>query len=167
MTNSTAAAPAKDDHARQNAAAWMDTVAQMVSALECDYDRLQELLYNEERTEEENVELRELVASVTIDGDQMESAEAARERITESPLSVQVRSGWTDPGAEFEAEEFEILLSTGGPALRIRGELDQHKQPSRAYLQYQDWGTPWTDYLGENMDGGALLTFYQQFYFGE
>ena len=158
---------AEKNHAESNAAAWMDTIAQMVAALECDYDRLEELLNDEERTEEENEELRELVASVTIDGDQMESAEAARERITESPLSVQVRSGWVDPGAEFEAEEFEILLSTGGPALRIRGELDQHKQPSRAYLQYQDWGTPWTDYVADNFDGDALATFCQQFYFGE
>ena len=41
------------------------------------------------------------------------------------PLSVLVRSGWYIPGtAPGYAEEFEILLSTGGPACRIIGQLD-------------------------------------------
>jgi len=33
--------------------------------------------------------------------------------------------------AEAKAEEFCILLTTGGPALRIRGELNQHMEPDR------------------------------------
>ena len=111
-------------------------------------------------------EFAQLTADATIDGEVCEDGEAARERIQESPLSVQVRSGWANPGEEMQAEEFEILLSTGGPALRIMGELDEHKQPSRAYLQYQDWGTPWTDFFGE-IESSTLLTFCQQFYFGE
>jgi hypothetical protein len=56
-------------------------------------------------------------------------------------------------------------LSTGGPALRIRGELDEHKQPDRAWLEYQDWGTPWTQYFDVEQD--TLLQFCQVFYFGE
>jgi hypothetical protein len=60
-----------------------------------------------------------------------------------------------------------ILLSTGGPALRIRGELDEYKQPYRAWLEYQDWFTPWTEYHGDNVDTDALLAFAAYFYFGE
>ena len=90
----------------------------------------------------------------------------ARQRIDEDPLSVQVRSGWTDPGQKFAADEYEILLCTGGPAVRIIGELDQYTQPDRARLQYQDWGTPWTELL-EPRDMQALIAYASNFYFGE
>lgn len=154
------------NHARENAAAWMSSVAQMVAALEVDYDRLAELREQDERDEAEAEEFRELTEAATVDGDLMEDREEAERRITEAPLSVQVRSGWVDPGAEMTAEEFEVLLTTGGPALRIRGELDSG-QPHRAWLEYQDWGTAWTEYHGENADQATLLAFCQQFYFGE
>ena len=49
---------------------------------------------------------------------------------------------------------------------RIMGELDEHKQPSRAWLERQDWGTPWTHHYVKDF-GVTLLTFCQQFYFGE
>jgi len=97
------------------------------------------------------------------------SKEDAEQRIQEDPLSVQVRSGWYSPGASGEdiaPEEFEILLCTGGPAVRILGELNGHNEPSRAYMQYQDWGTPWTGYYEPGI-GDALLEYAQQFYFGE
>lgn len=91
--------------------------------------------------------------------------EAAREVIMEDPLSVQVRSGWASSKEEFEAEEFEILLCTGGPAVRIRGELDGG-EPSRAWIEYQDWYTPWTQ-LFDGIEQDTLLTYCRQFYFGE
>jgi hypothetical protein len=71
----------------------------------------------------------------------------ARQRIDEDPLSVEVRSDWSAPGESLEATEFRILLCTGGPAVQIRGELDRG-EPVRAWLEYQDWGTPWTRYFG-------------------
>jgi hypothetical protein len=58
-----------------------------------------------------------------------------------------------------------LLLSTGGPAVRILGELDSYCQPYRPALQYQDWGTPWQDHSESNID--ALLWFADQFYYGE
>ena len=61
----------------------------------------------------------------------------ARMSILEDALSVEVRSGWVSLGADrvpMEPEEFCILLTTGGPAVRIRGELDEHKEPSRACI---------------------------------
>lgn len=118
-------------------------------------------------------ELRELAEIAEYeDGYPCKSQEDARERIEESALSVQVRGGWYIPGEAHdrigEPEEFEILLTTGGPALRIRGELDEHCQPRRAWLEYQDWGTPWTEFLGpEAPSQDDLLAFASVFYFGE
>lgn len=169
-------------------------IAEMVAALECNYDRLEEM--KEERADlasevdqavrdrlvgddlaevhsalsewdaENGEELKELVAAA---GD-CESQEDAAQRIQEDPLSVEVRSGWTTVGEPMEAEGFTILLGTGGPAVRIRGELGPHNQPSRAWIEAQDWFTPWTEYTG-SYDGGrymeTLLTYCQQFYFGD
>ena len=87
------------------------------------------------------------------------------QRIEESVLSVMVRDGWRAPGADREPpEEYEILLATGGPALRIFGTLDQHCQPATAELQMQDWGTPWTRYPAPEE---TLLRFASVFWFGE
>ena len=83
----------------------------------------------------------------------------ARQRIREDPFSVEVRSDWTNPGEPLEPSEFMILLCTGGPAVRIVGE------PCRAWLEYQDWGTPWTRYFGA--DSATLCQYASQFYFGE
>lgn len=183
----------EEDHAYQNAQAWAESISQMVLALECDYDRLEELKdarnalseeFNADPanagvdfdnwvrnqvgfTSEDADELAELEAACIIDGSEMKNSDQAIERIQESPLSLEVRSGWTSPGDTMEAEDFCILLSTGGPALRIRGELDQYKEPRRAWLEYQDWGTPWTEYHGEGCSNDDLLTFCRQFYFGE
>lgn len=90
----------------------------------------------------------------------------ARQRINEDALSVQIRSGWYTPGETPEPEEFEILLSTGGPATRIIGELDESREPYRARLQCQDWFTPWTDvYIQDATD--TLLDYARCFYYGE
>lgn len=102
------------------------------------------------------------------DGDEDDDArEKAQQEIQEDPLSIQVRSGWHAVGEESTPEEFEILLDTGGPAVRIVGELDRG-EPTRARLETQDWGTPWTEYRGA-WGGGAdvLLTYARQFHFGE
>lgn len=97
-----------------------------------------------------------------LDGD---NSDIAYEAIQDDPLSVQVRTGWYTPGQEAEPEEFEILLCTGGPAVRIVGDLDRYKQPANAYIEYQDWGTPWTELRHSESD--AVLTYCQQFYYGD
>lgn len=95
-----------------------------------------------------------------------ERSEEAEQRIGESVLSVSVRDGWHTPGAPSEdgPEEYEVLLSTGGPALRIWGKLREHGEPDTAELQMQDWGTPWTRYPAPEE---TLLAFVRCFYFGE
>lgn len=100
----------------------------------------------------------------TADG--CESEEDARQRIYEDALSVEVRSDWHTPGDDSGSKEFQILLCTGGPAVRIRGELDQHCEPCRAWLEYQDWLTPWTERINREGDQEALLTYARCFYFG-
>jgi hypothetical protein len=100
-----------------------------------------------------------------LDSDDDDAVDLARERIQGGPLSLQVRGGWRDPGQSDTAEEYELLLATGGPAVRIRGELDQWQEPATARLEVQDWFTPWTEY--QDTDSNVLLTYVSCFYFGE
>jgi hypothetical protein len=193
-----------ENHAEEQARAQLASIVSMVAALECDYDRLEELRevrhelpdgYETDPvvggyvwrcpskdvgsrrfdTEEDaiiaawahaNPGEAQYLAELENDAGDCENRDDASERIQDGPLSVQVRSGWYSPGETPEAEEFEILLCTGGPAVRILGELDEHHQPSRAWIEYQDWGTPWTHYY-EKDSGEVLLAYCQQFYFGE
>lgn len=146
------------DHAEDNARAWLSSIVEMVAGL-------------------------------TLQGDDYEKPDHAATAIAEAPLSVMVRSGWYAPTSgegycpETAPAEYEILLTTGGPACRIIGELDGNCEPTTAELQKQDWGTPWTRVplltaeecllsyeefspIAESRRN-ALLTFAQQFYYGE
>lgn len=138
-----------------------ESIAEMVAALDCDYDRLDELKDSESLDEAEKEELAELLDAA----DDCKNRDEALEVIQEDALSVEVRSGWAPVGDCLQAEEFAILITTGGPAARIRGELDEYRQPARAWLEVQDWGTPWTRYYDASQD--VLLTYAQCFYFGE
>lgn len=109
----------------------------------------------EEQAQDQFESIEELLA--------IENGEERCQQIQEKPLSVEFRSGWQTHG-ELEAAEYRILLCTGNPAVQIVGNLNQHKVPCTATLQYQDWFTPWeTNYVDER----TLLRFAQYFYFGE
>jgi hypothetical protein len=199
----------------------MDSIREMVAALECDYDRLEELkgerddweaeipedfavtplddddeakdratcgtcgrswddaiateytpapsgrcpfeAYHEtwaEANPDEAEELKELEEAAG----ECESREDAEQRIMEDPLSLQVRSGWCSSKEDMEPEEFELLLSTGGPAVRIIGEIDRG-QASKPRLQVQDWFKPWTNYNTDSEDDAALETYCNCFCF--
>lgn len=94
-------------------------------------------------------------------------AEWIEDECRESVLSVETREGWRCPGekASMEPTEFRILLSAGGPALRIIGELN-HGEPSRAWMEYQDWGTPWIRFHSNSPDRPCLW-FASLFFYGE
>ena len=109
--------------------------------------------------------------------DDYEAQDAIREEALNDALSVEFRSGWSTNSEDMKAEEFKILLSTGGPACQIIGKLDQYKQPTDIEIQYQDWGTPWENlvlnphYADLNInitnDAEALEWFCNCFYFGQ
>ena len=91
--------------------------------------------------------------------------DAARQRIEEGPLSVEVRTGWHSPGDEEGAkpEEYNILLGTGGPASRIIGDLDEDGHPISAHYEYQDWFKPWTRARLRGDDEDVLLRWASVF----
>jgi hypothetical protein len=150
-----------------------ESIAEMVAALECDYDRLGELREHAAGMHAElplDTDEAEELAELEKAAGECSDREDAEQRIYEDPLSVEFRSGWypyADKECPHPPEEFLILLSTGGPATRIIGELNEHCEPTRARLQAQDWFKPWTDYTGDAVSDDDLLTYCRCFYFGE
>lgn len=161
-----------------------DAIREMVKALQVDWERLKELreerddygpddpddndddvdpLTWAERCEEEAEELAELEAAA---GDCIDEDEA-RQRIHEDPLSIEL-GGWWTVGSEPEPTEYRILLTTGGPAVRIVGDLGQGNEPASASLEVQDWFKPWTEYRsGVNSHDEILEAYVACFYFGD
>jgi hypothetical protein len=174
-----------NEQAKRQAEAQLDSILAMVAALNCNYDRLEEL--QEERDDLESAiddaeeqgdtddarnaldfwvkENGEELQELRDEAGECKDRDEALERITDDALEVAVRSGWSTPG-ELEAEEYMILLCTGGPAVRIRGELSEYKEPESAWLEYQDWGTPW-EVLRLGADEDAVLMYARCFFFGE
>lgn len=123
-----------ENHAEQNAAAWLASILEMVAALDAETE-----------------------------------GDAAFSAIHESVLDVSVRTDWFSPGQQHDASvgEYAILLTTGGPALRLTGALDADAPDAWPRLEFQDWGTPWTEYLAAREHRAALQRFAACFYFGE
>ena len=156
------------NNAHLQARAQTDSIIAMVQALQCDYETLHDLQDTYLSLDAEAVcdwaealQMDELLA----EADGCTDEDEAHVRILEDALSVEVRSGWVTVDDPLEATEFAILLCTGGPAVRIRGELSEHGEPARAWLEYQDWGTPWSEYHGDNADQQALLAYAACFIF--
>ena len=105
---------------------------------------------------------------VTFEGDDYTNEDSLRDRATDGALSVEVRGPWYTPGSGegIHASEFQILISTGGPALRIIGDLTEYGEPDadNARMEVQDWGTPWTEYrpgaAGDADDWGAAWAWF-------
>lgn len=136
----------KDDHGKRQAHDQLESIQEMVEQLK--------------KTREER----------QYGGDAAEMAyEKAEQTIQEDALSVEVRGAWHAPGTESDivSEEFQILLCTGGPAVRIMGKLGSGFEPVRAWIEYQDWGTPWTEYRLTAEEEETVLTYARCFYFGE
>lgn len=191
MTTETLLTPSQaealDNHGLDQAKAQAASIVAMVAALTCDYDRLQELRDEREElasaaedpeSEDETAEALQALAqwddanaeelnTLEHEAAGCEDQESAQANIQEDPLEVQVRGGWVSlgyGGADNPPEEFYILLCTGGPAVRIMGELNEYGEPCRAWLEYQDWGTPWTRFF--DIEQSTLLTYCQEFGFG-
>jgi hypothetical protein len=111
-------------------------------------------LLNLEDDEEITDDHREQLA----DEDPEQIKDDAEQAIHDDPLEITYRSGWfnINDGMPEKPEEFCVLLTTGGPAVRIMGELDEHGNITRAYMQVQDWGTAWTDYYQPGIKGALM-----------
>ena len=149
------------NHAKQNAQGWAESIQCYIVAMdEESWTRRDELKGDEAILDaDDTAELAELTAQLS----EYDDADDARTQAEESALSIELTGTWA-PGTEPKADGFIILLTTGGPALRIVGELNEHNEPYRAWMEYQDWGTPWTRY--HQADEDDLLTFTSIFYFG-
>lgn len=121
--------------------------------------------------------IKEMVERLTAakDGDDQDEQDAAREAIDEDPLSVEVRSDWHAPHVTADdrsdhdkPSEYCILLCTGGPAVRIVGNLNRWCEPESAHLECQDWGTLWTECEPRSAAAEkTLLAYASCFYYGE
>lgn len=156
------------EHAMDNARAWAEQIDRyaLASLLET-WDRMDELKETLEATKHpgctmdksERDELSKLEGLLS----GFRGANDAAEQAMGSVLDIKLSGEWA-PGGEPKADGFIILLTTGGPALRIVGELDQRGEPGSAHWEVQDWGLPWTS-VGVECNG--LLDFCSLFYFGE
>ena len=114
-------------------------------------------------------QIKSIVEMVALLG-KLGETDGACDAIRDCALSVEVRSDWHTPcdNNTINPVEYKILLCTGGPAVQITGVLSQYGDPETAIVQFQDWGTPWTDYRETTSEqDAAILTYAQQFYFGE
>ena len=163
MTNKT------ENRAKEQAKAQLESIVEMVKRLEhvgeCDGEDCD--LTDKEIYAGINLHYKEGDIATEEDREEYHNKDNARQAINEDPLSVQVRSGWANSPGGMEAEEYKILLCTGGPAVRITGQLDRG-EPDTAKIEYQDWFTPWEHYYKTTpKEDEALLTYARQFYFGE
>ena len=141
----TTATEQAQDHAQRQAAAQYAHIGELIEALEAVQQRGGE--------------------PVIIDGEPIENEDDVRERIDALAVSAEVRSGWTMAGGELEADEYQIALCVGGPAVRVYGALDAFGEPHNARIEYRDWAASWRAYAAD-VDEQVLLDFARQFYFG-
>lgn len=104
--------------------------------------------------------LKEMVAAL-----ECKDNETAIQNILKDPLLMEVRAFWHSPKESSNPDEFRILLCTGGPAIGIRGKLDQYMNPCEAWMAYRDWGASWIRF--PEADQSILLAYCSQFCFGE
>lgn len=123
------------DHAKAAAAAHAQTIEALYDLHCWTWDEATDL----EGLNSKSLNILESLKPLSTFSDTLERIE---DYAREMPLSVLVRSGWYAPGEPApDAAEFELLLSTGGPACRIIGAVC-NDSPVDPILQWQDWFTP-------------------------
>lgn len=93
--------------------------------------------------------------------------EEAIDLIMNDPLEIATRSGWVSTTDDMHPEEYMILLCTGGPAVKIVGDINDYGEPETAHLFHQDWGTPWIEYRVDREQEDYLMEYARNFYFGK
>lgn len=149
-------------NAEQNARGWIDTItaAHEAHMFCCEEGEGRQL----------SREAKAVLKEHGYDGTNYDTvSEWIEDAMRAAPLSVEIRDGWREPGdgASMDPQEFRILLTTGGPALRIMGELDRG-EPTRCWFEIQDWGMPWSWFRTQHeFELNALRWFASLFYYGE
>lgn len=170
------------NHALEAANGALQSIVDMVKALKVDYGRLEELREerddlhlqmhddvpgSDEAFKEWEAEYAEEWGDLELGAGDCEDREDALTLIHESALEVKVRSGWSYAGCIHNIpREFRIVLTTGGPHIELRGELDENQRPTSAKLLYQGWGEPLTELSVSSEDYRYLLAYVSNFYFG-
>lgn len=95
-----------------------------------------------------------------------ESEEDARQRIEEDALSVEVRSGWVSPGDYMAAEEYRIVLCTGGPHVELVGDIGMNGYAESVRVLFQDWFQGRQELILDPSEREAVLEYAACFYFG-
>jgi hypothetical protein len=140
MTTATRQAT-ETTHAERNGRGWIDDISANHEAWEFCTEQGRTLYKLEGRNLSR--EARAVLHQHGFDGDNHQDvADDIEQTMREGVLDVQVRSGWQASDEHLEAAQFQILLTTGGPALRLIGDLEDG-EPSRSWFEIQDWGTPW------------------------
>jgi len=80
------------------------------------------------------------------------------DEMRDSVLGICVRSGWTPINEKLEAREFQILLSTGGPACAIFGTMSESGVDD-VEIKHQDWGEEWQRLPMTEEESEALVRF--------
>lgn len=162
------------NHAREQAIAKVESIKAMMDRLE----HADECNDYQDCPLADDVLMLACGATDCQDSFEYHDVDKAKEAIDESPLSVEVRSGWHTPNSDgvnlIEPVEYCLLLCTGGSAVRIIGTLGFYSEPDTARIEYQDWGTPWTE-LGQDWawkmpyseQTELLLSYARQFWYGE
>lgn len=110
-------------------------------------------------------EIKSLISK--LDSDDEETVSTAATEISESPISIEVKSDWHSIDEAATHTEYQIILCTGGPAVRITGRLDDDNEPITAKLQYQGWFTEWQDLSVTADETEILLRYALHFYYGQ
>ena len=156
------------ERAKEQARAQLDSLIEDVKRLkharDCDGEDCP--LTDRDILEGINIYYEEGMTASEEDRTQYHDEDEARQHIEEDPLSLEVRSDWQSPGEDLKASEYKILLCTGGPAVRMIGELSEHGEPESASIEYQDWFTYWEELVLTTEEKEACLTYAQQFFFG-
>ena len=135
-------------HAETNAQGWAETIQTA--------HEVHEFLCEEGEGKHLSRDAKAVLHELSFDGTNHDRLlEALEEQTRDSVLAVDVRSGWESDPSQLRPEEFQILLSTGGPALRLIGCLDENLCPCRVRMEHQDWGTPWTEFFPVDRDALA------------
>lgn len=116
-------------NAKQQAQAQVSSIVDMIRAIECDFDRLEEL-------RDEKLEWSDELAELEEQAGEYADQDEARDAIYATPLCVEVRSGWHSVGEDAgEPEEFRIVLCTGGPHVELTGDIG-----GSVRVVFKDWG---------------------------